>query len=810
MANGMNPGCLVSCIMPTANRRRFLPEALRRFLAQDYPDRELVILDDGEDSVADLVPPDPRIRYLYSRPGQPLGAKRNLACEEARGDIIAHWDDDDWYAPDRLRHQVDALIAANADLCGLDRVLFLDPAAKRAWEYVYPPGYTPWVCGATLCYRKSQWRRTPFPEINLGEDTRFVANARDARIASLADNWIFVGLIHGANTSWKNTHDPSWRQRPLETIKAVLGRDWGRYVPQRAESPAANQPGSDIAASANRVSFTVTSREGRHARDRTKVSIGVHVGEGGTGLLTTVGSLEANSSLPIEILLLGDGPDASARRALAVLSRHPQLTTQKPLGAPACFNRLIREGSGEVLVFLESGAVAGPGCLELMIGALQADPRNGLAGPSTNRAWNMQAVSPNRAVHQRELGAISKTLLATYGHGYQMMEPLYCLGDFCYAVRRDVVDTIGAADEAYAQGPCWEMDYSIRAVRSGFRPVWVQGAYVWRMPASAGRQREEARRFEANKRRYQDKFCGKRLRRETLGYEVHCLGEECPHFAPPELVQPHLTVPLRSAPTRSPAAAAGSTPPSASAPRVSCIMPTGNRRSFLPLALTCFEAQDYPNKELIIVDDGQEPVSDMMEPKHNVRYLHLNQRRSIGHKRNLASECASGEILIHWDDDDWYGMQRISRQAEPIIAGVSDMSGLETRWILDLLHGQFWTISPLLHQRMFVGDIHGGTLAYARAVWDRGVRYPDASLAEDASFLQQALRLRMRLTRVPNEELFVYSRHDSNAWRFPVGGFLDAAAWREIAPPKALSCDLLASYQAAARQLLDVCNRRSD
>jgi hypothetical protein len=42
---------LVSCIMPTANRRRFVPEAIRLFLAQDYLEKELVILDDGEDSV---------------------------------------------------------------------------------------------------------------------------------------------------------------------------------------------------------------------------------------------------------------------------------------------------------------------------------------------------------------------------------------------------------------------------------------------------------------------------------------------------------------------------------------------------------------------------------------------------------------------------------------------------------------------------------------------------------------------------------------------------------------------------------------
>jgi glycosyltransferase involved in cell wall biosynthesis len=198
MSIRMNTARLISCIMPTANRRRFVPQALRMFLAQDYPQKELVILDDGEDSVADLVPSDSRIRYLRSDCRQPLGAKRNIACKEARGDLIAHWDDDDWYAPARLRCQVEALVASDADLCGLDRVLFFDPMAKRAWEYVHPSAHPRWVCGATLCYCKSPWRQNPFPEINIGEDTQFVANADGARVTSLVDNRIFVGLIHSA------------------------------------------------------------------------------------------------------------------------------------------------------------------------------------------------------------------------------------------------------------------------------------------------------------------------------------------------------------------------------------------------------------------------------------------------------------------------------------------------------------------------------------------------------------------------------------------------------------------------------------
>jgi cellulose synthase/poly-beta-1,6-N-acetylglucosamine synthase-like glycosyltransferase len=55
---------LVSCIMPTYNRRRFVPEAIRLFLAQDYPKKELLVLDDGEDTIVDLIPNRPQIRYL--------------------------------------------------------------------------------------------------------------------------------------------------------------------------------------------------------------------------------------------------------------------------------------------------------------------------------------------------------------------------------------------------------------------------------------------------------------------------------------------------------------------------------------------------------------------------------------------------------------------------------------------------------------------------------------------------------------------------------------------------------------------------
>jgi glycosyltransferase involved in cell wall biosynthesis len=203
-----------------------VPDAIARFLAQDYPARELVILDDGEEPVEDLAPAHPCVRYIRTPRQRSLGIKRNAACEAARGEIILHWDDDDWYAPHRIRTQVDALLASGADVCGVDRVLFFDPSRPAAWEYVYPRGGTPWVAGATLCYRRSYWRARPFADITIGEDNLFTAAARPGQLHVLPDNRFFVALVHAANTSRKQVNDPRWQPRDVAALRALTGPDW--------------------------------------------------------------------------------------------------------------------------------------------------------------------------------------------------------------------------------------------------------------------------------------------------------------------------------------------------------------------------------------------------------------------------------------------------------------------------------------------------------------------------------------------------------------------------------------------------------
>jgi glycosyltransferase involved in cell wall biosynthesis len=216
---------LISCIMPTYNRRPFIPHAIEYFLRQDYEPRELIVVDDGDDQVANLMPEDARVRYLPLKRRLTVGEKRNLACEQARGEIIAHWDDDDWHAPHRLRYQVEHLRKEKAEVCGIKTLLFYDIVNQQAWRYTHPADRRFWLAGSTLCYRRIFWVHHPFVPINVGEDACFVWSSPQSHMIALPDFTFHVGIIHAGNVSPKKTRSAAWCRIPVETIQWLIKDD---------------------------------------------------------------------------------------------------------------------------------------------------------------------------------------------------------------------------------------------------------------------------------------------------------------------------------------------------------------------------------------------------------------------------------------------------------------------------------------------------------------------------------------------------------------------------------------------------------
>ena len=99
-------------------------------------------------------------------------------------------------------------------------------------------------------------------------------------------------------------------------------------------------------------------------------------------------------------------------------------------------------------------------------------------------------------------------------------------------------------------------------------------------------------------------------------------------------------------------------------PSVTAVMITGLKRERYPMArisIECFKSQTYPNKNLLIVNHGEE---SLCSNDSRIRELRLQKSRwqTVGDLRNLALEHATGDFIINWDDDDWHHPRRMEVQ----------------------------------------------------------------------------------------------------------------------------------------------------
>jgi len=96
-------------------------------------------------------------------------------------------------------------------------------------------------------------------------------------------------------------------------------------------------------------------------------------------------------------------------------------------------------------------------------------------------------------------------------------------------------------------------------------------------------------------------------------------------------------------------------------PTISVCTPTFNRRPFIPYLIKCFQEQIYPKNKIewIIVDDGTDPIGDLVQNISQVKYFYFSEKMSLGKKRNIMNSKCSNDIIIYMDDDDYYPPMRI-------------------------------------------------------------------------------------------------------------------------------------------------------
>ena len=211
-----------------SRRDLWLPKAIECFRKQTYANKQLLIVADHDPHTHDRYLAEATIALVGDAPHavivgrySNIGTKRNAGCSNAHGDIVCHFDDDDYSAPDRISDQVATLQRTGKAVTGYMSMPFVNDKGEW-WRYRGNPGY---VLGTSLCYRRDWWVEHTFSPINIQEDLLFVNEALKYRqIECAPDAGLMYATTHATNTStrdhningqstWERMHGFAWQDK---------------------------------------------------------------------------------------------------------------------------------------------------------------------------------------------------------------------------------------------------------------------------------------------------------------------------------------------------------------------------------------------------------------------------------------------------------------------------------------------------------------------------------------------------------------------------------------------------------------------
>jgi glycosyltransferase involved in cell wall biosynthesis len=190
-------------------------------------------------------------------------------------------------------------------------------------------------------------------------------------------------------------------------------------------------------------------------------------------------------------------------------------------------------------------------------------------------------------------------------------------------------------------------------------------------------------------------------------------------------------------------------------PLVSCLMVTRGRAELASLAIRCYQAQTYPQRELIVVDDDpcdalERFIQTLQDPTIRL-FKQADAGATLGELRQRSVDYSSGDYLCQWDDDDLYDPRRIECQLFALLGSKAEACFLQ-RWMLWWPHEARLAISK--------NRVWEGSLLCRRDVIPG---YQKLSQGEDSPLTHQLLASQ-RCILLDKPELYLYVVHGANTF----------------------------------------------
>jgi glycosyltransferase involved in cell wall biosynthesis len=159
---------------------------------------------------------------------------------------------------------------------------------------------------------------------------------------------------------------------------------------------------------------------------------------------------------------------------------------------------------------------------------------------------------------------------------------------------------------------------------------------------------------------------------------------------------------------------------------VTGLLVTRGRPEMAAQAVKCFQSQTYARKNLLIIDDVDQPSFSSWINQSDMLRLLLPKRFTIGAKRNIGVTHATGEIIMTMDSDDWSAPDRMADQVNRLLSSTKNVTGYYEMLFHEIATDQ-WMKYPEYPDPNYA---LGTSLCYKR---DWAVRHPfdEVNVGED-------------------------------------------------------------------------------
>lgn len=207
------------------DRRPFAMAAIKSYTLQTYKPMELIIINHSDSPLTAGFSEeiDDGITEVMVDSQPSLGDYRNIALEEAKGDFIICFDDDDWSHPHRVRTQVDQAIKHNCPVTLRNQIRYSFRTGNAfSYKVKLRPGYDVGIPG-TVCHPRADWR---YPSEDRHEDTHYLQKFPKVKILENVPQ-LYLRFFTGYNV-WHEEHIMG--QYAFGTDRVDLGQTTRSYL----------------------------------------------------------------------------------------------------------------------------------------------------------------------------------------------------------------------------------------------------------------------------------------------------------------------------------------------------------------------------------------------------------------------------------------------------------------------------------------------------------------------------------------------------------------------------------------------------